>query len=88
MATTSEYDWYILFPNHHEGLRLNSELKQRGIKNTISPTPRAASKSCGISLIVLEEDLLVIEQVIKEQCINIEKIVQLPIIKNWKFRGC
>ncbi|HPF45078.1 MAG TPA: DUF3343 domain-containing protein [Syntrophomonadaceae bacterium] len=88
MGTTSDYDWYILFPNHHEGLRLNSELKQRGIKNTIAPTPRAASKSCGISLIVLEQDLPVINQLIEEQRINIEKIVQLPAIKNWKFRGC
>ena len=88
MGTTSDYDWYILFPNHHEGLRLNSELKQRGIKNTIAPTPRAASKSCGISLIVLEQDLPVINQLIEEQRINIDKIVQLPAIKNWKFRGC
>jgi hypothetical protein len=88
LGTTSDYDWYILFPNHHEGLRLNSELKQRGIKNTIAPTPRAASKSCGISLIVLEQDLPVINQLIEEQRINIEKIVQLPAIKNWKFRGC
>ena len=88
MGTTSDYDWYILFPNHHEGLRLNSELKQRGIKNTIAPTPRAASKSCGISLIVLEQDLPVINQLIEEQRISIEKIVQLPAIKNWKFRGC
>lgn len=80
MGTTSDYDWYILFPNHHEGLRLNSELKQRGIKNTIAPTPRAASKSCGISLIVLEQDLPVINQLIEEQRINIEKIVQLPAI--------
>lgn len=88
MGTTSDYDWYILFPNHHEGLRLNGELKQRGIKNTIAPTPRAASKSCGISLIVLEQDLPVIDQVIGEQRINIDKIVQLPAIKNWKFRGC
>ena len=88
MGTTSDYDWYILFPNHHEGLRLNGELKQRGIKNTIAPTPRAASKSCGISLIVLEQDLPVINQLIEEQRINIDKIVQLPAIKNWKFRGC
>ena len=88
MGTTADFDWYILLPNHHEGLRLNNELKQRGIKNKIAPTPRAASKSCGISLIVLEEDLPVIDQVIEEQRINIEKIVKLPAIKNWKFRGC
>jgi len=36
----------------------------------------------------LEQDLPVINQLIEEQRINIEKIVQLPAIKNWKFRGC
>lgn len=85
---SSDYNWYILFPNHHEGLRLNGELKRQGIKNTIAPTPRAASKSCGISLIVQETDLPVINQIIQEMRINIINIVQLPAIINWKFRGC
>jgi len=88
LGETSDYNWYILFPNHNEGLKLSGELKRCGIKYTIAPTPRAASISCGISLIVLEEDLPAINQVIREQMINIEKIVQLPAIKNWKFRGC
>lgn len=82
-----EYDWYILFPNHHEGLRLNSILKERGIKNTISPTPRAASASCGISLIVAEKDVELIRQIIAEEHVVIEKIVAL-VKKPWKYRGC
>ena len=84
----SDFDWYILFPNHQEGLKLSKELKRRGLKYTIAPTPRAASKSCGISLIVLEDELPAINQVIDELKIKIEKTVQLPAIKKWKFRGC
>ncbi len=84
----SEYKWYVLFPNHHEGLKLNKELKTRGHKCTISPTPRAASTSCGISLIVLEEELPAINKIIEDLSIHIVKIVKLPALKNWKFRGC
>ena len=48
---------YVLFPNHDNGMRLYGILKEAGIKTTIAPTPRAASKCCGISLLVREEDL-------------------------------
>jgi hypothetical protein len=82
------FDWYILFPNHHEGLRLSKELKGRGIKYTIAPTPRAASTSCGISLIVLEEDLDIITKIIDDLNITIEKTVQVPAQNNWQYRGC
>ncbi len=42
---------YVLFPNHDNGMRLYGILKEAGIKTTIAPTPRVASK-CGISLLV------------------------------------
>ncbi|MDD2511216.1 MAG: DUF3343 domain-containing protein [Syntrophomonas sp.] len=84
----SEYKHYILFPNHNEGLRLNHILKERGIENTISPTPRAASKSCGISLIVAEDELDMIKQIINEKHVCIEGIIALTAKKNWKFKGC
>lgn len=82
------YNWYVLFPNHHEGLRLNRELRERGIKNTIAPTPRSASTSCGISLIIDEADMDGIKQVIKEREISIEKMVQVPVQNGWQYRSC
>jgi len=82
-----EYDWYILFPNHHQGLRLNRELKEQGIKNTIAPTPREASTSCGMSLIVGEADLESIMAVIEAKSIVVEKIVKLAR-KEWQYRSC
>lgn len=56
------------------------------IKAVISPTPREASKSCGISLIVNEADIPVIEEVIAEKNIQILDIVTLPR-KKWQYRG-
>ena len=52
----SEKQHYILFPNHDNGMRLHRELKALGIRAVIAPTPRSASKCCGISLIYQEED--------------------------------
>lgn len=83
-----DYNWYILFPNHREGLRLNRELKERGIKNTIAPTPRIASTSCGISLIVDEADLDDIKQIITDREISIERMVQVPVQNSWQYRSC
>ncbi|HBK52682.1 DUF3343 domain-containing protein [Syntrophomonas wolfei] len=83
---SGNYDWYVLFPNHHVGLRLKKELDGRDIKARISPTPREASKSCGISLIVDEGDLPMINQIIAENDIEILKIVSLAR-KEWKYRS-
>ena len=49
---------YVLFPNHDNGMRLYKELKNLGVRATIAPTPRAASKCCGISLLVRKKILL------------------------------
>jgi hypothetical protein len=68
------------------GLHLKKELDGRDIKARISPTPREASKSCGISLIVDEGDLTLIKQIIAENNIQILKIVSLAR-KEWKYRS-
>ena len=61
----------MLFPNHDNGMRLYKELKNLGVRATIAPTPRAASKCCGISLLVEEKDLDVIRECIAEHEIEI-----------------
>lgn len=55
MSDPEVFDCYILFPNHHEGLRLYKELKAAGVKCTIAPTPREASSFCGMSILVTED---------------------------------
>jgi len=67
-------------------LHLKRELDKLEIKTRISPTPREASTSCGISLIVDEVDLPLINQVIAENNIQILKIVSL-LRKKWQYRS-
>jgi hypothetical protein len=76
--TAVVYDYYIIFPNHHEGLYLHRKLKEAGVRCTITPTPRAASSSCGISLLVKEEYLPAVKQVIDTCGVRIEKIARIP----------
>jgi len=51
-----EYDYYILFNTHTDGLMLANKLKKNNIKYTIVPTPRQLSKCCGIAIKYEHED--------------------------------
>lgn len=68
---------YVIFPNHDNGMRLYQELKKRRIPVTISPTPRAVSKCCGISLMIDEKDVAAVENCAREHNIEILKIVAI-----------
>ncbi|MCF2682020.1 DUF3343 domain-containing protein [Faecalicatena contorta] len=68
---------YVLFPNHDNGMRLYQELKAMGIRATIAPTPRSASKCCGISLLVQEQDIDAIKSCIEEHQIEILKFAAI-----------
>lgn len=68
---------YVLFPNHDNGMRLYRELKKLGMRATIAPTPRAASKCCGISLLIEEKDIDAIQACIEEHGIEILKIAAI-----------
>jgi hypothetical protein len=78
VSSPAEDDYYILFPNHHEGLSLYQRLKEAGIGCTIAPTPRAASSFCGISIMVAESQIDKIKQIILQFNIQINGIVSLP----------
>lgn len=67
-----EIQRYVLFPNHDNGMRLQRELKKLGVRAVIAPTPRSASKCCGISLMIQEEDVKAVEACIREH--NIETL--------------
>ncbi|MGI6679188.1 MAG: DUF3343 domain-containing protein [Dehalobacterium sp.] len=86
--TKELYNYYVLFPNHHEGLRLYGILKEAGVKGSISPTPREASSFCGMSLLIPPENVDRVEQLIQEHKINIEGIVKLkPKTTIWHKSG-
>lgn len=63
--------YYILFKNHDNGMRLYNSLKSKNIKATIAPTPRVASKSCGISILINKDDLEKIREIAASEEIDI-----------------
>lgn len=62
--------YYVLFPNQTNGIKLNEILTGKGFKVFIAPTPRELSTSCGISLMIDEEDIEAIKYIIEEEGIN------------------
>lgn len=70
-------NWYVLFPNHENGLMLYRALKGQGLKATIVPTPRKAQKSCGISLLVEESQLEAVQSCITQEKVQILRIISL-----------
>lgn len=67
-----ENNYYILFPNVTEGLKLEKLLKGNGIKYTIVPTPRELSKCCGICIMYEQCDEGSIKQITEDNSIKTE----------------
>lgn len=63
--------YYVLFNNHEDGLKLHKILRKNGLKAQISPTPRALSHCCGISLIVDEKELEIVKNAIEDSGVEI-----------------
>lgn len=81
-----EFEAYVLFPSHSDGLALEKVLKESNIKYTIVPTPRALSKCCGISLKINPKDKDIVEQLLKNNpSISYEGIYTLEKRKNSLF---
>ena len=71
-------DYYVLFPNHTEGMKLYQFLRGRGIAVRVSPAPRLASVCCGMSLLVEQEQIEAVRLAIPDSGAEIDKIVKLP----------
>jgi hypothetical protein len=50
-------NYYILFESHEQAVRLHGEFRAAGIRTAISPTPRAVTVCCGVSLLVEEAEI-------------------------------
>lgn len=74
-------NYYILFPNVTEGLKLEKLLKAESIRYTIVPTPRELSKCCGISIKYEYEDDCAIKLLAEDHEIKIEGFRSLPARK-------
>lgn len=71
-------DYYVLFPNHTEGMKLYKHVRGQGIAVKISPAPRAASVCCGMSLLVDASAIEAVQQCIRESGVEITRVVALP----------
>ena len=71
--------WYILFANYEQGLALHDLLDRNNIRNRIAPAPRAiqGDLTCGISLMLEEEDVAAARACIEEHHAEYHAIVPL-----------
>lgn len=68
--------YYILtFENTHNAINAESILKENKIKAIVMPTPTFITKSCGISLRVLEDEVEKIKTLIIEDKIKIKNTI-------------
>ncbi|MGS0763630.1 DUF3343 domain-containing protein [Syntrophomonas curvata] len=86
--TEKIYNYYILFPNHNEGLRAHKALKAAGIKCIIAPTPREASTSCGISLLLAGDCVDQAQKIILARGITTLGIAKIEKKTNPGFKSC
>ena len=86
-----QLNYYILFANYTQGLALQDLLKSQGLRARIAPTPRSiqGELSCGMSLLVLPEDIVAVRECIREHNAAHHSIVELPCqIRPGRNRFC
>ena len=71
-------DCYILFPSHTDGWRLYELSRDAGVKARISPTPRSARASCGVSLLASCDDVEALLALAADGGVQTEGWVRLP----------
>ena len=78
-AKTKDFNYYILFENYTHGLALEKLLKEEGLRARIAPTPRSiqGKLTCGMSLLVLEEDIEAVRECIDRHQAKYYSIVEM-----------
>lgn len=71
-------DCYILFSSATDGWRLYEAARDAGVKARISPTPRAARASCGVSLMASCDDEDALLRLAEEAGVPVEGVARLP----------
>ena len=80
MSENEELNYYILFANYTQGLLLQEILKKDGISARIAPAPRSiqGELSCGMSLLVRQDDIDGVRESIERNHAEYHEIVSLP----------
>lgn len=66
-----ETKFYILFPSHTEGMKMEDIFKKQDIKYTVVPTPKELSETCTTSIMYNKKDEGKIKILIEMNGINI-----------------
>lgn len=71
--------YYILFENYDQGLKLHDLLDKAGVDNRIAPAPASARGElcCGMSLLIIPENLERAKKVISENNAVYYKIAEI-----------
>ncbi|MDO5295695.1 MAG: DUF3343 domain-containing protein [bacterium] len=86
-----ELNYYVLFDNFTQGLALQELLQNENIPARISPTPHIlqGELSCGMSLLVLPQDIDSVRACIAEHGAAYHSITALPCqIRRHRDRFC
>ncbi|MHC1684970.1 MAG: DUF3343 domain-containing protein [Clostridiaceae bacterium] len=67
-------DFIIVFNNTTEAVSTEDFFNKNNIPNRVMPTPTNIAKSCGISLIVRNEDISIIKELKSENKISVKGI--------------
>jgi hypothetical protein len=80
MEQEGRIHYYILFENYTQGMMLQSILREEGISSRISPTPHVlqAKAGCGVSLLILPEEIDWAKSCIEKNHAEYYDIVSLP----------
>ena len=75
-----ELNYYTLFANYTQGLALLDMLKEEGLNARIAPTPRSiqGELSCGMSLLVKQEDIDAVRSYLERSDAEYHSIVEMP----------
>ena len=79
MNEKKEIHYYILFETYTQGMALHELLRGNGIRSRVAPAPRAiqGKLGCGMSLLILEEDIEAVRACIEEHKPDYYDIVPL-----------
>ena len=82
MVKNMDKIYLITFKNTHDAIKGESIANSKKLKIKVMPTPTKITKSCGISLEMNHENMLILKEEIKKEKMNINNIY---LIKNGEY---
>ena len=79
MSEKKDIHYYILFKTYTQGMALHELLRGNGIRSRVAPAPRSiqGELGCGMSLLIMPEDIDAVRKCIEEHNAEYHDIVPL-----------